>query len=79
MLGIGVNYALFFNREISDADERARNRLALIVCNLTTVSSFGALAFADNPVLRSIGLTVGAGAILSLLYAWTSAAPSTER
>jgi predicted exporter len=79
VLGIGVNYALFFNREIDDPEERRRNRLALVVCNLTTVCSFGVLAFADNPVLRSIGLTVSLGAFLSLLYAWMRTASIPPR
>jgi predicted exporter len=70
ILGIGVNYALFFNREVSGADESARNVSALLVCNVTTVCSFGVLAFADSPVLRSIGTTVALGAVLSLLFAW---------
>ncbi len=70
ILGIGVNYALFFNRAVSGPDESARNLSALLVCNVTTVCSFGVLAFADSPVLRSIGATAALGALLSLVMAW---------
>ena len=70
VLGIGLNYALFFNRSLSSAEERARNLFALLVCCLTTVSAFGVLSFAANPVLQSIGTTVGLGGILSLLFSW---------
>lgn len=70
ILGIGVNYALFFNRTVSGVDESARNISALLVCNVTTVCSFGVLAFADSPVLQSIGSTVALGALLSLVFAW---------
>ncbi len=70
VLGIGLNYALFFNRSLSTAEERARNLFALLVCCLTTVSAFGVLSLAANPVLQSIGTTVGLGGILSLLFSW---------
>ncbi|HLU76294.1 MAG TPA: MMPL family transporter [Burkholderiales bacterium] len=68
VLGVGMNYALFFNRNLRDDHERARNVFALLVCALTTTSAFGALAFAASPVLQSIGITVGTGAVLSLLF-----------
>ncbi|HSS46863.1 MAG TPA: MMPL family transporter, partial [Burkholderiales bacterium] len=72
VLGIGLNYALFFNREAGDAEDRQRTHLALIVCSLTTLSAFGCLAFSQTPVLHAIGLTVSLGAVFSLLIsaAW---------
>ena len=69
VLGIGLNYALFFNRPFADEDERRRTWLSLTVCLLATLSAFGALAFSRTPVLHAIGLTVGLGAALSLLVA----------
>ncbi len=67
VLGIGLNYALFFNRPESDPQVRSRTLLSVLVCSLTTVIAFGTLAASSNPVLRAIGLTVALGAALSLV------------
>ena len=67
VVGIGLNYALFFNRPAPDADERSRTLLSLIVCGATTLSAFGCLAFSQTPVLRAIGVTVALGTILSFV------------
>lgn len=69
VLGVGVNYALFFNRDLPLEEEQARNLFSLVVCNLTTVCAFGALGFSGMPILRAIGGTVAAGAFLSLVFA----------
>ncbi len=69
VLGVGLNYALFFNRPFADEDERRQTWLSLTVCILATLSAFGALAFSSTPVLHAIGLTVGLGALFSLLVA----------
>ncbi|MGZ8393481.1 MAG: MMPL family transporter [Nitrospira sp.] len=69
VLGVGLNYALFFNRPFADEDERRRTWLSLTVCILATLSAFGTLAFSRTPVLHAIGLTVGLGAIFSLIVA----------
>ncbi len=69
VLGVGLNYALFFNRPFVDEEERRRTWLSLTVCILATLSAFGALAFSRTPVLHAIGLTVGLGAALSLIVA----------
>lgn len=69
VLGIGLNYALFFNRPFADAEEQRRTWLSLTVCMLATLSAFGALAFSRTPVLHAIGLTVALGAAGSLLMA----------
>ena len=66
VLGIGLNYALFFERVAEDADERARTRLALAVCSTSTVITFGFLALSSTPVLHAIGMTVALGAVLAL-------------
>jgi len=67
VLGIGLNYALFFERVASDAEERARTRLSLAVCSTSTVVTFGFLALSSTPVLHAIGLTVALGAVLALV------------
>ena len=67
VLGIGLNYALFFERIAADVHERARTRLALAVCSTSTIVTFGLLALSSTPVLHAIGSTVALGAVLALL------------
>ncbi len=66
VLGIGLNYALFFERVAVDEAELSRTRLALAVCSTSTVVTFGFLALSSTPVLHAIGSTVALGAILAL-------------
>ena len=65
--GIGLNYALFFNRSVPDPEERRRTLLSLAVCGATTLSAFGCLALSQTPVLRAIGITVSLGTLLCLI------------
>ena len=71
IVAIGSNYALFFDRRAAaTGDDAAARMLASLLCaNLTTVAGFGLLAFSTVPVLQAIGITVGPGAILSLVFA----------
>jgi predicted exporter len=78
VIGIGLNYALFFNRRPRDRPEQRRTELALAVCSLSTLSAFGALALSQTPVLHAIGLTVSLGAVLSLLISMVLARPQVE-
>ena len=43
--------------------------LSLLMSCLTTAFVFGALALSDQPALRSIGVTAGAGILLSYALA----------
>jgi predicted exporter len=69
VLGIGLNYALFFERPATDAKDSERTRLALAVCSISTIATFGFLALSATPVLHAIGSTVALGALLSLVLA----------
>lgn len=69
VVGVGLNYALFFARQPESEDERARTQVSLVVCAGTTLSAFGCLAFSSIPVLHEIGLTVALGVVLSLVLA----------
>ena len=66
VLGIGLNYALFFERIPADVAESARTRLSLAVCSTSTIVTFGLLALSSTPVLHAIGSTVALGAVLAL-------------
>ena len=59
--GLGLHYALFFERRVADAAEARRTLHATLVCVLSAVLVFGLLATSAVPVLRAIGLTVALG------------------
>jgi len=63
VMGIGLNYSLFFDRPEEDAAARSRTLFALLVTCATTVLAFGTIAWSSNPVLHAIGLTVTTGAL----------------
>jgi predicted exporter len=67
VLGIGLNYALFFERIAAEENERSRTRLSLAVCSMSTIVTFGFLALSRTPVLHAIGITVAFGAVFALL------------
>ena len=62
VMGIGLNYALFFNRP-----EGKSPLFALLVTCGTTVLAFGTLAWSSNPILHAIGLTVTLGSAAAFL------------
>jgi predicted exporter len=49
-------------------EERGRTLVSLFFASVSTVIGFGVLAFSRVPVLHAIGATVGAGAILALIF-----------
>jgi predicted exporter len=59
--GLGLHYALFFERDTGNAAEQRRTLHATLVCVLSALLVFGMLAWATIPVLRAIGLTVSLG------------------
>jgi len=69
VIGLGLDYALFFNRRHGTPAERGRTVYGLLVCSTTTILVFGVLAFSKIPVLRAIGMTAALGSLASLLFA----------
>ena len=59
--GLGLHYALFFERRTDDPAEDRRTLHATLVCVLSALLVFGVLALSSVPVLRAIGLTVALG------------------
>lgn len=59
--GLGLHYALFFERPVADALEARRTLHATVVCVAAAVLVFGLLATSAVPVLRAIGATVALG------------------
>lgn len=82
VVAVGSNYALFFNRNRSSApadDDAARQDhsasaitprtlASLLFANLTTVAGFGVLGFSTVPIFQAMGVTVGPGSVLVLLF-----------
>ena len=69
VVGVGSNYALFFERGNPGAADPQRTATSVLFCNLSTVVGFGVLGFAATPVLSAIGTTVATGAFLSMVFA----------
>ena len=59
--GLGLHYALFFERRTGDEPEDLRTLHATLVCVASALLVFGVLALSSVPVLRAIGLTVALG------------------
>ena len=86
VVAIGSNYALFFDSaaglSTGGSDNEAGNTtqhrtlISLLTANLTIVGSFGMLAISAVPVLSILGITVGLGTVLALVF---SAAMSRPR
>jgi predicted exporter len=76
-VAVGSNYALFFDTlDEAGGDSSPQTLASLLFANLTTVTGFGLLAFSDVPVMKSIGVTVGPGAIAALLFSAVLSRPS---
>lgn len=64
----GPDAALDIDEDVRGTDITPRTLASLLFANLTTVAGFGVLAFSSVPVLQAMGVTVGPGAILALLF-----------
>jgi predicted exporter len=68
--GVGMDYALFFGTTAGQGNEEAERTLSAIFnCTMTTLLTFGVLAFCTTPVLQGIGLTVAVGVTSAFLLA----------
>jgi predicted exporter len=59
--GLGLHYALFFERPVEGDAEARRTLHATLVCVAAALLVFGMQALSSLPVLRAIGLTVALG------------------
>ena len=69
VMGMGVDYGIFIVDSAEEGSEFGATLVSCILCALTTVLSFGALAISGQPPLRAIGLTTGIGITLALVLA----------
>jgi len=76
--GLGLDYALFFERAADDPQEQRRTLHGILVCSASTFMVFALLATSSIPVLRSIGLTVSLGVVSNFLLALWMTRPAPE-
>ena len=67
IVAVGSNYALFFDRADNDVQHDPETLASMLIANFTTAIGFGTLALSNVPILHAVGVTVGPGAILTLL------------
>ena len=79
VVGVGVDYGLFFSRPDTDRDLRRRTLHALLVCCGSALIVFAMLATSALPALRAIGLTVSLGVAASFIAALVVARPLLNR
>jgi len=68
VVAIGSNYSLLFERQAPSGADRERTIVSLLLANATTMIGFGLLSFSKVAVLQNIGVTVGIGTVLALLF-----------
>jgi predicted exporter len=68
IVAIGSNYALFLDQPFKGEPLDSGTLLSMGVAVLTTGIGFGTLASSSVPVLQAVGVTVGPGAFLALLF-----------
>jgi predicted exporter len=79
VVGVGLNYALFFGRRHASLAERDLTLLSVSVAGLATLCAASALALTGTPVLRAIGLTTGLGAVFAFGVSAAFSKESIER
>ena len=79
VLGLSIDYSLFFARPCTSPAECGRTFFALSVCALSSFAMFGMLALSSIPVLHAIGSTVAIGIALAFPLAFLFARNDTVR
>jgi predicted exporter len=66
VLGVGIDYSIFYAEDKKNSGATA---LAVLIATITTLLSFGLLAFSSFAVLHSFGITILLGILFSYLLA----------
>jgi predicted exporter len=69
VMGMGVDYGIYLVDGVEDHRQLGATLVSILLCCLSTVLTFGALALSSHPALRAIGLTAGLGVGLAFLLA----------
>lgn len=67
VVGLGLDYSLFFHRLTNHKDEWSSTFRALWMCCFSTVLVFSLLVISKTPPLHAVGMTVAIGASLCLI------------
>lgn len=78
VLGMGIDYSLFFNRSVMDSLEKQQTVHAISISAVTTSAAFSVLAFSSVPVMAAMGQTVAAGIIMCFASAWLLSSSSAK-
>ncbi|MEJ2359990.1 MAG: MMPL family transporter [Gammaproteobacteria bacterium] len=78
VMGMGLDYSLFFNREQHLQGEHVQSMHAIGISMLTTVIAFSVLAISSIPVMAAMGTVIAAGILLCFLLAWLLTDPADQ-
>jgi predicted exporter len=70
VMGMGLDYSLFFNRKQLIAGEHKQSMHAIAISMITTVVAFAVLAFSTIPVMSAMGSVIAFGILLCFVLAW---------
>lgn len=79
VLGMGLDYSLFFNRVEDDVLARQQNIHAITISALTTSAAFSVLAFSSIPVMAAMGQTVATGVFMCFISAWLLTSSTSKK
>jgi predicted exporter len=69
VMGMGVDFGIYLVDSVEGERALGATLISILLCCLSTLLTFGALALSSHPALRAIGLTAGLGIGLSFLFA----------
>jgi len=75
VIGMGLDYSLFFNRDWTSVPELQERTHAIIISAITTMAAFGILGLSNIPILSAMGQTVSVGIITCFVIAQRIAVP----
>lgn len=75
VIGMGLDYSLFFNRDWKCEDQLSDRTHAIIISAITTIVAFSVLGFSDIPILAAMGQTVSIGILTCFIVAHRVAIP----
>jgi predicted exporter len=78
VLGLSIDYSLFFTRPGLTPEERSTTFTAIVLCALSSFAMFALLGLSSIPVLHAIGSTVAIGIALAFFLSWMFASPAPE-
>ncbi|MGI9418579.1 MAG: MMPL family transporter [Geminicoccaceae bacterium] len=79
VIGVGLDYGLFFSWKADDLEDRRRALHGIAICAVSTTIVFALLAMSSISVLRVIGLTVALGTCLTFLTCYLFVALPSQR